>query len=99
MTVDKNRLKQLEKIAAKLEWHTEIIAKFPSREASKAYHDNIETAILEMIKRRPGTGEDLSQMTGLHINEVNKYLDVLTKTGRVHARQMERGLFYWAKAC
>jgi wyosine [tRNA(Phe)-imidazoG37] synthetase (radical SAM superfamily) len=88
----------LEKIAAKLEWRTEIIAKFPARKESKAYHENIETVILEMIKRRPCTLEDLCQMAGLHVNEVNKYLDVLMKTGQVKARQMERGLFYWAKA-
>jgi wyosine [tRNA(Phe)-imidazoG37] synthetase (radical SAM superfamily) len=88
---------QLENIAAKLDWKTKIIAKFPDRKESKAYHDNIETAILEIIKRRPCTRDDLSQVTGLHINEVNKYLDTLTKTGQIHARQMERGLFYWAK--
>jgi wyosine [tRNA(Phe)-imidazoG37] synthetase (radical SAM superfamily) len=89
---------QLELIAAELDWQTEIIAKFPDRKESLAYHDNIETAILEMIKRRPCTLEDLSQMLGSHANEVNKYLDVLMKTDQVQARQMERGLFYWAKA-
>ena len=50
-----------------------------------------------MIKRRPCTLADLSQMTGLHVNEVNKYLDVLMKTGQVQSREMERGLFYWAE--
>ena len=90
--------KQLEEVAAKLDWHTEIIAKFPDRKKSKVYHENIETAILEIIKRRPCTVEDLSQTSGLHINEVNKYLDVLTKTNQIQTRQMERGLFYWAKA-
>lgn len=90
--------KQLEKIAAKLEWRTEIIAKFPDRKASTAYHENIEVAILEMIKRRPCTLEDLSQIMELHINEVNKYLDTLLKSDQIQARQMERGLFYWAKA-
>jgi wyosine [tRNA(Phe)-imidazoG37] synthetase (radical SAM superfamily) len=89
---------QLEKIAAKLDWRTEIIAKFPDRQQSQAYREDIETAILEMIKRRPCTAQDLSQMSGLHVNEVNKYLDVLLKTDQINARQMERGLFYWAKA-
>ncbi len=89
---------QLEKIAAKLDWYTEIIAKFPDRKKSKAYHENIEKAILEMIRRRPCTLKDLSQMLGLHVNEVNKYLDVLIKAEKIHARQMERGLFYWTKA-
>lgn len=87
----------LEKIATQLDWHTEIIAKFPERRESKAYHENTEIAILEMIKRRPCTLEDMSQMLGLHVNEVNKYLEVLIKTDQIHARRMERGLFYWAQ--
>jgi wyosine [tRNA(Phe)-imidazoG37] synthetase (radical SAM superfamily) len=89
--------KQLELIAAELDWQTEIIARFPDRKTSNAYHENIETAILEMIKRRPCTLEDLSQMSGLHANEVNKYLEVLLKTNQVHVRKMERGWFYWAE--
>ena len=89
---------QLEKIAVQLNWHIDIIAKFSDRKENKAYQENIETAILQMIKRRPCTVEDLSQMLGLHVNEVNKYLDVLTKTELVYARRMERGLFYWTKA-
>ena len=88
---------KLEMIAAKLDWRTEIIAKFPDRKKSKAYHENIEASILELIKRRPCTLADLSQMTGLHVNEVNKYLDVLMKTGQVQSREMERGLFFWAE--
>ncbi|UCE07067.1 MAG: radical SAM protein [bacterium] len=89
---------QLEDIAKQLDWHTEVIAQFPDRKASKAYQRDIESAILEIIKRRPCTLEDLSRMLGLHVNEVNKYLDVLIKADKIHARQMERGLFYWAKA-
>jgi wyosine [tRNA(Phe)-imidazoG37] synthetase (radical SAM superfamily) len=88
----------LNKIANQLDWRTEIIARFPNRKESQAYHENIERAILEIIKRRPCTVEDLSQMLGLHINEANKYLGVLIKNDQIHARQMERGLFYWAKA-
>jgi len=88
----------LEKIAKILDYPTEIIAKFPDRKESKAYHENIENSILEMVKRRPCTVEDLSLMLNMHVNEINKYLDVLIKKDRVHAKQMERGLFYWAKA-
>jgi len=89
---------QLEKIAQRLDYPIEIIAKFPDRKESKAYHENIENAILEMIKRRPCTLEDLSLTLNLHVNEVNKYLDVLIKADQIHDQQMERGLFYWAKA-
>lgn len=88
----------LERISADLEWCTEIIVRFPDRKESTAYHENIEASILDMIRRRPCTLEDLSNILGLHINEVNKYLEGLIKTDQVHARQMERGLFYWAKA-
>ena len=89
---------QLEIIAEKLEWRTEIIAKFPDRKENKAYLTNIESAIIEIIKRRPCTIEDLVQTLGLHAHEVNKYVDVLIKANRIYSQQMERGLFYWTKA-
>lgn len=91
-------LEQLQDIAKRLNWPTEIIAKFPMKRENQAYREDVAAAILEMIQRRPGTAEDLSQMLGLHITEVNKYLGQLIEMGVVHTRQMERGVFYWAKA-
>jgi len=71
-----------------------IIAAAAERKKAVAYRDDTESAILETIKRRPCTLEDLHKILGLHINEINKYLDVLENDGRVTTWQEDRGLFY-----
>jgi len=73
-----------------------IIAAAPERKKMVAYRNDTESAILETIKRRPCTLEDLHKILGLHINEINKYLDVLENDGRVTTSQEGRGLFYKA---
>ncbi|MCK4630771.1 MAG: radical SAM protein, partial [Bacteroidales bacterium] len=55
----------------------EIIAAAPSRKEVKSFRDDVESAILETIFRRPCTVDDLVKILGLHISEINKYLDVL----------------------
>jgi len=54
----------------------------------------VETAILETINRRPCTIEDLQQILGIHINEINKYLGTLEKSGQVETIRLQRGIFY-----
>ncbi|MCD6578107.1 radical SAM protein [bacterium] len=70
-----------------------IIKKFQNRKDIRAYRDDIENTIIETIRRRPLTLEDLSQVLGLHINELNKYLDVLEHEGRIESIIGERGVF------
>ena len=77
--------------------NVEIIAKFTRREQIKSYNSNKEEAILETISRRPCTLEDLEHLTGLHKNEVNKYLDVLESSGRIKPENLDRGAFYMLK--
>jgi len=88
---------QLEEIAALLDWPTEIIAKGRDRRAIQSYHENIESGILEMIRRRPCTLEDLSETMGLHINEINKYLETLLRNKRIVSKTMDRGTFFMVK--
>lgn len=71
-----------------------IIAAAPERKNVVSYRNDTESAILETIKRRPCTLEDLHKILGLHINEINKYLDVLENEGRVASLHENRGLFY-----
>ncbi|MBT3384385.1 MAG: radical SAM protein [Prolixibacteraceae bacterium] len=71
-----------------------IIASAPSRKKIKSYRKDTESAILETISRRPCTLIDLSQILGKHINEVNKYLDVLENEKKITTIEQERGLFY-----
>lgn len=77
--------------------NTIIIAASPERKKIQAYRSDTETAILETIKRRPCTPDDLTLILGMHINEINKYLDVLDSEGKVETIQQVRGIFYLAK--
>ncbi|MBU0529735.1 radical SAM protein [bacterium] len=74
--------------------NVEIVAKSPVRKGIKSYREDYESAILETIQRRPCTLADLSKMLGLHINEINKYLDVLESSGQIESVRQNRGVFY-----
>jgi len=74
--------------------NVEIIAKVKDREEIISYRTDIETAILETIKRRPCTLQDLALFLGTHINEINKYLGVLEKNGEIISINQKRGVFY-----
>ena len=75
----------------------EIIASAPERKDIKSYRSDMESAILETIFRRPCTLDDLAKILGTHINEVNKYLDVLEADDKIESVRQERGLFYQIK--
>ncbi|NOX87370.1 MAG: radical SAM protein [Chlorobi bacterium] len=74
--------------------NVEIIAAAPQRKNILSYRQDTESAILGTIARRPCTPDDLVKMLGLHINEVNKYLDVLEHENKIQATLEERGVFY-----
>jgi wyosine [tRNA(Phe)-imidazoG37] synthetase (radical SAM superfamily) len=74
-----------------------IIAAAPERKQMKTYRTDIETAIVETIVRRPCTLDDLVKILGKHVNEVNKYLDVLEADGKIETVEQERGVFYQVK--
>ena len=74
-----------------------IITNFQPRDKLRSYHKNIEEQIIEIIKRRPCTDQDLSEMLGIHINEINKYLSELLHEGMVTSEQQKRGIFFRKK--
>ena len=74
--------------------NAEIIAPAAKRKNIKTYRSDRETAILETIARRPCTVDDLISLLGLHVNEINKYLDVLEAENRIRSVKQERGIFY-----
>ena len=79
------------------EWdmeHVEIVVPVAEREESKAFRTDVEAAILETISRRPCTIEDIHQILGIHINEINKYLGTLEDSGQIETNRQERGVFY-----
>ncbi len=77
--------------------NVEIIAAAPERKNIQSYRKDAETAILGTISRRPCTVDDLVKILGLHINEINKYLDVLEAEGKIEPVRQERGVFYQIK--
>jgi wyosine [tRNA(Phe)-imidazoG37] synthetase (radical SAM superfamily) len=72
----------------------EIIASTKQRKNNKSYRNDMETTIMETIFRRPCTLDDLVKILGSHINEINKYLDVLESEGKIKTIRQERGVFY-----
>ena len=77
--------------------NVEIIASASKRKDIKSYREDIETAILETIYRRPCTLNDLVKILGSHVNEINKYLDILEANNKIEPNRQERGLFYKIK--
>jgi len=77
--------------------NVEIIAAAPERKNIQSYRTDTESAILGTITRRPCTLDDLVKMLGLHINEINKYLDVLEAEGKIESLRQDRGVFYQVK--
>jgi wyosine [tRNA(Phe)-imidazoG37] synthetase (radical SAM superfamily) len=86
-------LGQLEKIKERLGERAEIISEFaaPLGEKSNSVKD---TEILNLIKRRPCTAEDISKALGLHFNEVVKCLEKLIQEESVHYRMFEHRGYY-----
>jgi len=93
--VSKNRMEEIADFLKPLP--IEVIAKFQSRNKIRSYQKDVEQQIMETIKRRPCTDKDLSEMLGIHINEINKYLGELLHEGSVTTQQQERGTFFCAK--
>ena len=85
---------ELEKIAEQLDWETAIIANFQKREQVASYNADIESTILQTIKRRPCTVDDLASTLGLHPNEINKYIETLLEKKQIRSEVMERGTFF-----
>lgn len=74
-----------------------IISSSQDRRDVKSFRSDVETAILETISRRPCTLDDLAMILGSHVNEINKYLDVLEMEGKIERIEQERGFFYQFK--
>jgi len=74
--------------------NVEIISSASARKDVQSYQGDIESTILQTISRRPCTADDLTQILNLHINELNKYLDVLESDKKIESERLKRGIFY-----
>jgi wyosine [tRNA(Phe)-imidazoG37] synthetase (radical SAM superfamily) len=91
-------LRELEEIADFFKpFPVEIIVAAHARKELKSFRNDIESAILETVLRRPCTLEDLATILSSHINEINKYLGALEEAGKIEPVRQGRGLFYQAK--
>jgi len=86
-------LGQLEEIRERLGEKAEIISEFAAP-LGEEFNSVQDTEILNLIKRRPCTTEDISKALGLRIDEVVKHLDHLTKTGAIRYRMYEHRCYY-----
>ncbi len=75
----------------------EIICSSQQRKDIQSFRSDVETAILGTISRRPCTLNDLTNILGLHVNEINKYLDVLEADEKITTEEQARGVFYRIK--
>jgi predicted ArsR family transcriptional regulator len=59
-----------------------------------SFESDKEAEILNLIKRRPCTAEDISRALGLHLDEVVKDLSRLARKGVIRYRMYEHHCFY-----
>ncbi len=74
--------------------NVEIISSSKERREIQSFRTDIEATIMETISRRPCTLDDLIKILGIHVNEINKYLDVLEAEDKIETIEEERGVFY-----
>lgn len=74
--------KEMEKIKNMMGKESEVIAHF-KKKGLTSEEENIQNIILDMIRRRPVTSEDISNSLGRHKNEVLKYIDLLKKEDKI----------------
>jgi wyosine [tRNA(Phe)-imidazoG37] synthetase (radical SAM superfamily) len=89
----------LETVKRKLKLeNVEIIKRFKRREDLRAYRRDVENAIIDTLRRRPSTLEDLAIVLSIGEDEISKYLDILTFDKKIIAeiinRPGERGVFF-----
>lgn len=72
----------------------EITKRVQRREEILSFSLNLENSILNTIRRRPLTREDLQALTGLNQTEIRQYLDVLEKEKKVRPRIVGDKIFY-----
>jgi wyosine [tRNA(Phe)-imidazoG37] synthetase (radical SAM superfamily) len=75
---------ELQKIKALFdsELPVEIIADF-DRMTSRAYHEDLEQAIVDLLRRRPTKKDEMATALGVHPNEILKYLQVLEENSKI----------------
>ncbi|NLZ28802.1 MAG: radical SAM protein [Firmicutes bacterium] len=80
-------------IAEHLGCEAELIEEEPSLSKTPAFDTGYADTILQTLRRRPCTVEDLSRIIGVRPAEVQKYLRQLLSAGLVEMERQKRGIF------
>ncbi len=88
-------IEELQKIKNIFGSNAEIIVDSETKRES-AYLVDIEKTILDVIKRRPVTVNDICNVTGLHQNEILKYLEQMQKANKIKLTQHSGRVYYEA---
>jgi wyosine [tRNA(Phe)-imidazoG37] synthetase (radical SAM superfamily) len=86
-------LKRLEEIRTFFGNNAEVVSEFAAPMGT-SFESDKDAEIINLIRRRPCTAEDISKALGLHLDEVVKYLGKLTREGRAHYRMHEHHCYY-----
>ncbi len=86
---------ELQKVKNILGNDAEIIARTKTKR-EPAYIIDIEKTIFDIIKRRPVTLDDICSVTGLHRNELIKYLDQLGRDNKIKLTEHNSRNYYEA---
>jgi wyosine [tRNA(Phe)-imidazoG37] synthetase (radical SAM superfamily) len=85
---------QLEHIAQRLHDKAEVIAAYPAIEEKKSFESNVDD-ILNLLRRRPCSLQDIATGLGIHPNEAAKQVEQLASTGTVKTKG-QYGMLYSA---
>ena len=88
--VTKAELQKLQQIIGP---KAEIIATF-NRETNKAYREEIEDSLTELLKIRACTIDEMLESLGIHRDELLKYLELFQEDGRLKKIQFEGKIYY-----
>ncbi|MBS3818872.1 radical SAM protein [bacterium] len=84
---------KIEEIKNELGAHCEIIAEFHKKGQTQPSQD-LEEAILSLVRRRPVTLSDISASLGKHQNEILKYLNFLLEDGKIKYVPHQDSVYY-----
>jgi wyosine [tRNA(Phe)-imidazoG37] synthetase (radical SAM superfamily) len=91
--VKSNRLKIISEFFGNAE-----VVKYPScnHPVGTGRHGDLMARLVDAVRRRPYTAQDVSQIMGLDVETVQPMLDGLVASHRLACKRMDRGLFYVA---
>ncbi len=72
----------------------EITGTSAERANVPCFSEDLEEAIIQTLRRRPCTIDDLTSILGLHQSEINKYLQYLLDSNIIVEKIESRGIFY-----